>query len=379
MQLFFNIGNRSAKYAENLLKILAVVLTAIGFLGFEAGAFFPTAIVAVSFYEAGSISEFYRNAVFLHEDGAGYNTLIYITYALLFYPIKLVGALPNVVETFNRFGLDTVYYDFRNNLLLIYYIKTIHIGLMAASIWLFANQRVLRLRDYQKELFVWIAATSPLFFYVVLIHNLFEPLAVFFGALSLFLLGQSRFFLFGTALAISTIFKSLILFVLLPLALLKNPSRQKFFISTIGFLVVWLIFVVSFQGIDGYGPTQHFVTRHVAKLFNSPIFNIDGFANFTLFPICFMACLAYLFAWSPDTSNDAAKIVLATALLIVWAFFSSVWWHPNYFILVWIPLTFVLMRSPRRVQLYFVEFALFVCIVAFAAFGGLAMKMWVCS
>jgi hypothetical protein len=290
------------------------------FILFQHGDLFYTSSSSYA-YLHGHIFNFYDyNKTAVGRDD--YLPLIYVIFAAWNMPLKLLGLMHDVASAGTY--LTIVELVWTKLLLVAFYFATAYV--------MYLIGKVISNNSTKAKWLSAIFASSPIAVFAVFIFGQYDIIGIFFTMLGFYYYvkdNRLRFSLFFS-LAISVKYFALIPF--LPLLLLKEkrilPLLKYILIS----LAATLLQIAAYWNNASFRASVFGVGNEKATALES--LNLSGINNSPYLVALYAAILLYAYIKEVDLKAESYKSAVYIALLSYAVMFSTVYWHPQWLIII---------------------------------------------
>jgi len=313
--------------------LLAAVSLGVCFFIFHHWDLYATGWSSLN-YLFGSPADFYENSkIFVGNQtsmiGTGYLPPIYLIFALVLYPLKLLGLITGP-EHFPLAG--------------IYTLKALITAVYLLSGWVFYRLTGFYSADTGWRKFTTaVYLTSPILIFTQFVFSQFDIFYVVLTLAGFGLMLKRRIFAASLAFGLAITFKSFPALVFLPLLLLVEKRFWRLAAAGLVFVLPFALLQMVYSGSPAFAEG---VTNNQAqgRIFAAGM-DLEGWTILFFFSGCFLLCgWSYLASPGPERfARQATFIYLAGSILP----FLFVNWHPQWLVSVMPAIALTTMTDRR--------------------------------
>lgn len=295
------------------------------FIAFQQDDLFITIITSLA-YLKGHFFDFYEFN-YQQFSGSDYFPTIYIVFAVWNIPLKLFTLVTSDISlTTWRYGLDNWTFLWSKALLAACFFFTSHI---IGKIY-----RIVDINNKEQSITpAIIFATSPIAIFSTFIMGQYDVIGLLLSMIGFYYYLQKKLFQFALVFSIAISCKFFPLVIFIPLLLLSEKrilhlikySLVAASISLIEIIVYWHSHAFRDHTLFGTGVAG-------SKLKELPVFKLTELTQGPYLVILFSLICFYAYLKAPHHLLERFKMGVFIALASFSVLFSTIWWHPQWFI-----------------------------------------------
>ena len=299
------------------------------------------------------------------ESTAVYLIPLYILFAIWSIPVKIVYSLRgvNLWGKLDYFGMN--YID------LMWYKLLPVVFCLLTCIVLKKILNELLMDERRKKWANYLFLSFPILVFSQFIFGQYDSFNMFFTTLGLYYFIKRKYYKFSIAFSLGITFKLFPLFIFIPLVLLVEKRvfhiAKYVIIGLLGTILSNLIFITD----AGFKATKEFTGSMYERIFTSGI--NTQFGVISIFLVLFIAACVYAYLCKEKNKNKQDYISIYLCMAIYGAFYTFVFWHPQWVILL-VPFWVISMLMSDNLKTSYI-----LSIVMSAGYVLLSFLNWPCN